>query len=781
MRSIVADKSQQTLGLAQFIAMVLALASLCHSACSEASDTDAMPLGKAVLALKPKRGALQDSTRPPNAKYRTGSLLNKAPPTNQWYSSALFKNPSMVIHAHPLSYRILTTGLELSLPDKQLVIPDAGQRAVRFNHHDDVVVEPNNFTPEQGELSEVSAWMATVAFTARNGAIMTARFLHGSPYSYYTFSEGDAKLTIHGMDAPVVPINTAGGHGFIMHAHGHAYLAAMPQDARLELTSDGTCIVHFNHQHRYLTVAGLNDETPATVATLLEHAMVFPTRTSVTWRYDVHQSTVQSTFTLQTQIMEGNATTSLMGLYPHHWSHLQANDSVSPAKQIGSAYSSIRGPIRLFATDSFTLKLDYHGILPHFGPLLEESHRTQVDRLMVGDRAKAEHLFMTNGSGSYWIGKGLGATSQLLNIAEAENLDAHKNDYLKILKSRMESWFDNQHTTYFEYNSAIGSILPHPEEYGSISALNDHHFHYGYWIQAAAQVALRDPAWASQSQWGGLVNGLVSDIATAEPNRSDYPFLRNFDVYEGHSWASGNALMDDGNNQESSSEAIHAWASLLMWAEATHQPALRDLAIMLYTSEIASVQQYWFDINQQVLAPDYGKSFASMVFGGKYAYNTWWTEEPRQIYGINLLPVTPASLYLAQNPDYLRNYLAQINPARKLYDVHGIPDGTKNDVWQDIFAEVEAMVSPDEAISHWNRNGSLEFGETRSHILYWLLSLKELGAPDFSVTADCPLYGVFNTGQQRHHLAYNPSDGALSVHFSDGISINVPPHTLVKQ
>jgi endoglucanase Acf2 len=777
----VVTKTPRSLGLARGVAVALACVSLAHTAVSEAAEAEAMSVGKGVLALKPKRGPLQDSARPPVALYRTGTLLNQAPPTNQWYSSALFVNPSKVIHAHPMSYRVLTTGLELSLPEKQLVIPDAGQRAVRFNHHADVVVEPNNFKPEQGQVSQVSAWMASVEFRSKSSATMSARFLHGSPYSYYTFSEGDAKLTLPAMDSPIEPIHSTKGHGYLLHAHGHVYVLAVPHDAQIDSPSPGVVVVHFNPEHRFLSVAGLSDNTPTTVEALLEHAMVFPTHTAVHWHYDVRHSSVRSTFTVDTQVMEGKATTSLMGLYPHHWSHIAPDAPLTTAGQIGSAYATVRGPIRLYATNSFSMTLDYHGILPHFGGLLDDSHRTQVDRLMVGDRAKAERLFMTNGSGSYWIGKGLGATSQLLNISEAENLETPKNEYLKILKSRMESWFDNQHPTYFEYNSDIGSVLPHPEEYGSISALNDHHFHYGYWIQAAAQVALRDPQWASQSQWGGVVNALVNDIATAEPNRRDFPFLRNFDVYEGHSWASGTALMDDGNNQESSSEAIHAWASLVMWAEATHQPALRDLAVLLYTSEIASVQQYWFDVNHQVLADDYGKTFASMVFGGKYAYNTWWTEEPRQIYGINLLPITPASLYLAQYPDYLKGYLAQIEPARKQYDVHGIPDGTKSDVWQDIFAQVQALVSPDDALAQWNRNGSLEFGETRSHILYWLLSFKELGAPDFTVSADCTLYGVFNNGHEKHHLAYNPTDEQMTVHFSDGVSLMVPPHALTKQ
>ena len=53
------------------------------------------------------------------------------------------------------------------------------------------------------------------------------------------------------------------------------------------------------------------------------------------------------------------------------------------------------------------------------------------------------------------------------------------------------------------------------------------------------------------------------------------------------------------------------------------------------------------------------------VFGGKYAYNTWWTQEPRQIFGINLLPITPASTMgeLADHP--------HLAARRTLVDVDG--------------------------------------------------------------------------------------------------------------
>ena len=133
-------------------------------------------------------------------------------------------------------------------------------------------------------------------------------------------------------------------------------------------------------------------------------------------------------------------------------------------------------------------------------------------------------------------------------------------------------------------------MLAYPEEYFSIEQMNDHHFHYGYWIRAMAEIALRDPAWAAKERWGGMVDLLVADIATPQRGRKDFPFLRNFDVYEGHSWASGNGMNPWGNNQESSSEAVNAWAGLILWGEVTGNARLRDLGVFLYAMEARSTE-----------------------------------------------------------------------------------------------------------------------------------------------------------------------------------------------
>lgn len=73
---------------------------------------------------------------------------------------------------------------------------------------------------------------------------------------------------------------------------------------------------------------------------------------------------------------------------------------------------------------------------------------------------------------------------------------------------------------------------------------NDHHFHYGYHILAAATIAHLDPSWLKDNK--DYVNTLVRDVANPSSKDKYFPIWRNFDWYHGHSWAHGLYAAADG-------------------------------------------------------------------------------------------------------------------------------------------------------------------------------------------------------------------------------------------
>jgi endoglucanase Acf2 len=746
--------------------LLLASANLASAATPDVT----LGLGGYYTKLKGGDGTL------PVAEFVTGEAAGKAAPTNQWYSSVMFQRWSQPLHAHPMTYRATEEGFELGLPKKRFADVD-GSLELSYPHVAAIVVAPKGFTPKDARLSKFSDWLVQVRKAARAGESLTATVLHGSPFSYYEISTGDVRFRLAARDAVLSDPTQAGGNPRVaaITIAGQSYAIFAPAGASWEWAQPTELVLRLPAAARYFSVAGLPDASDATLRDFLAVAYAFPTETRVEWAYDEPASKVRSMFRVQTVAKEGENLTTLMGLYPHQWSSVV---SEHPSKY---GYDTVRGRIRLVPGNSFTLERTYHGFVPQWAGLQDPAAKESVASLLVGDRAKAPQLFGKMGRGTYWVGKGLGATAQLMSVAEAEGNSKLSDELLERLKDRLESWFEGRGSTYFVQDSRLGTFVGVPQEYNSINAMNDHHFHYGYWVMAAAYVALKDPEWASQQKWGGMVGKIISDIATDERGRADFPFLRNFDVYEGHSWASGDANFDAGNNQESSSEAVNAWAGLVLWGEATGDRRLRDLGIFMLTSEIASINQYWFDLDRQVLAPEYGRPFASMVFGGKYAFNTWWTQEPRQIFGINLLPITTASTYLGKDPEYVRSLVAGLPGWVKAYNARGKDDGTPADIWQDVIASYAALGDPEAGFALWNRRGSVENGETRSHTLFWLSSLKEMGRPDFSVTADTPLYAVFKDASgARTYLAYNARSSATRVTFSTGTTVEVPPRSLVR-
>ena len=322
-------------------------------------------------------------------------------------------------------------------------------------------------------------------------------------------------------------------------------------------------------------------------------------------------------------------------------------------------------------------------------------------------------------------------------------------------------------TKDFAYAPEWNTLLAHPGSYGLAGELNDHHFHYGYFIAAAATIARFDPEWAAQENWGGMVDLLVKDAANWDRSDERFPFLRNFEPYVGHAYASGHAGFAAGNNQESSSESTHFSQAVALWGAATGREQIRDLGLFLHSLETLAVEQYWFDVDQTVYPEGSDHPLAGIVWDAGATYGTWWTGNPEEIHGINLLPITGGSLYLGRSPDAMQrawDHLIEQNG--------GLPVE-----WRDVLWAWRALFDPESARTWlddddgWNP----EPGNSRAWITYWIQSLSDLGTIRHEITANTPNACVFERSGLRTYVAYNPQAIEQGTVFSDGTQICVPP------
>jgi chitodextrinase len=387
---------------------------------------------------------------------------------------------------------------------------------------------------------------------------------------------------------------------------------------------------------------------------------------------------------------------------------------------------------------------------------------------------EAETQTYTGGSDTYWLGKELGKLATLAPIADQVGDSAAANKFRNTIKSYLQDYFKAsdaggslQAEKVFYYNNNWGTLIGYPASFGSDDQLNDHHFHYGYFIKAAAEIARVDKAWANESNWGQMVNLLVRDIANWNRNDTMFPFLRNFDIYAGHTWASGHANFGDGNNNESSSEAMNAWTGLILWGEATNNTTIRDLGIYLYTTEMNAINEYWFDVNDYNHPSSYTPSVVTMIWGGKGANGTWFTGNPEQVHGINYLPLTAGHLYLTHYPAYTaKNYNAMASEN----------GGTNWDAWKDLIWMYRAISDPADAKAQFMAGiGSLtpEEGNSKANAYHWIYNLDAIGNVDRTITADYPLAAVFNKNGVKTYTAYNMTNASITITFSDGVSMTV--------
>ena len=281
--------------------------------------------------------------------------------------------------------------------------------------------------------------------------------------------------------------------------------------------------------------------------------------------------------------------------------------------------------------------------------------------------------------------------ANLVHLADQMGLSSERDySFLTELKTRLEDWFTVGGQQEYSYNANWDVLTGYPSGYGADNQINDHHFHMSYAIVSAATIAQYDPEWASQEQWGGMVNMLIRDANNWNREDELFPFLGLLISMQVIRGAAGHGDFAEGNNQESSSESMNYASAVILWGEVTGQKKY-DMGIFLYTTETTAVEQYWFDIDQEVFPEGYPHVALAMVWGSKGVHATWFGGDPEFVHGINFLPITSGSLYLGRHPDYIIENYNEIVEERS-----GQPKLLK-----DLFWLYLSMSDPNQALAYY--------------------------------------------------------------------------------
>ncbi|MCA2217692.1 glycosyl hydrolase [Jidongwangia harbinensis] len=691
-----------------------------------------------------------------------------AVPTNDWWSSLLFKvgdecNHSQPLYAHPAAYRALASGLGFSYEQQPAISGSpTGLGEYHFPYAQKVVAGVAGLNAPKTLVDGWSDWTVTPSWSDGTRTLK-ATIGHGLPITYFQATGGDALLSVTG--PPTVWSNS--GNRIAFSIAGQDYVAWAPTGATW--SADGQQIRSTLAGKGYFSVAvlpttsgtSLADKT-ALMNTFSAYAHTHVTGTRVSYAYQQNTGTVNTTYAFTTTAREGSGSGTVVALYPHQWRYLTGSTPLAPT------YISPRGRMKIVTGTQFQTTMKYTGVLPEV-PAVGNSSGTDLNAVTTFLNNELSNPADFRGDDTYWTGKGLGRAARIAEIADQLNLTNVRNAALTVIKTRITDWFTasaGKSSRVFYYDRNWGTLIGYPASYNSDVDLNDHHFHYGYFVAAAATLAKFDPAWARSSQYGGMVDLLIRDANNYDRGDTRFPYLRDFDIYAGHDWASGHGAFGAGNNQESSSEGQNFANALIQWGQATGNNAVRDAGIWIHTTQSAAINEYWFDVTGENFPTQWGHNYTAIVWGSGGAYATWFSPDHAMIVGINMLPITGGQLYYGDHPESVRNTYAEL--VRN--------NGGEPGVWRDMHWQFLALGDPDAALSKFRANSSFtsEEGESKAHTFHWIRNLAALGLVERTITANHPLAKVFSKNGTKTYVASNITATALTVTFSDGRTLNVP-------
>lgn len=699
--------------------------------------------------------------------------FSKKVQTSDWWTSLTFKPSDWEspdddfqatrMYSHPLSEMTETGGLGLDY-NSALDEFDTDYRSATNTHYNEIIVGMENLNSLNPKTFDYSDWMVTAELSDDSRTVY-ATYGHGNPYAYFTKSgSGDAQIQVVAGSWNEV---SNSGEVVVINVEGHKWAFFAPDGSTWTLSGNYyTSSLSGENYWSVCLLPAVSGETStsypaADLETFRKHAYAFPTNAVATYDYDQSSQEVTTTFTVSTTLKEsvnGNVNSVMQGLYPHQW----ANSSTSLSSY---TYESPRGEMKVREGNTFTTSHNYFGVLatlPNLGRFSEGYSKLELNALVEGKLSSTCPV-----SETYNQGKHFTQFIQLAQVAEQIGNTEARDYFISQVKDVLENWLTadaGETSRILWYNDEWDVLVGYPDGHYMASLLNDKHFHWGYFIDAACLIEQYNPGWANT--WGDMVNMLIRDGNSWDRNDALFPYSRNFDPYAGHNWAGGSGA--GGNNQESSSESMNFSQAVIKWGELTGNTAIRDHGIYIFATEHAAIDEYWHDVNERTMPNEYATQYASRVYSNGLDSRTFWTyDDWDDPWIINILPITGGSLYLGNNPTYVEKHI------NDYLALDGIDAPTS---WNDILWSYMALADPDKAITQFEADPdyNVEFAESKAHTYHWLHNLRVLGNPDNSTYAtNSSTAIVFTNGSQKTYVAFNPSSSTKTVTFSDGYSMSV--------
>ncbi|HEY8911842.1 glycosyl hydrolase [Lacisediminihabitans sp.] len=602
-----------------------------------------------------------------------------APPTNRWFSGLVFGEKPLPVFPLPLSFGLTDSGFTLGLPT--------------------VTTTPDTITGGNTPSITVDAGAAQSEITAYDDVSVTVAHLDGSgaQLGSTVIAEGSPLVSFAAVKKLTMRMGqqfTAAGTGVWSTRVGNTTYGLRTAG---NVAQDGTTL-SLDKGDTAVWFPVPKDGTLGAVA-----AHVAPLQ-SVTLDYTAEGPNATTRLGYRTQGQKD----TLIAALPH-----QQKAMSTPACTLGS-YPSAYGTMSLCAGTS----------LAWSNPVVTPSDALDVKSLSESEKSAlrsqlGKDVAATTAlpADTYFGGKALYRLANLLTLANQLGDTAAAKSVGATLGTALRQWTNpagckSSAERCFVYDAKMKGLVGLTASFGS-EQFNDHNFHYGYFLYAASVAAAQDVV--LRKDITPVMNLIAADLATSGPSKY-FPDRRGFDAYSGHSWASGYSPFADGNNLESSSEAVSAWNGLALWSGVTGNTPLKKEALWMLSGEAASGKAYWTDFTASDAAyAGYSHSIVALNWGGKRDYSTWFSAEANAKLGIQLIPMSPVSTYLAGDAARIGKNVAEATPAG-----YGAQFG-------DYLLMYSALAGPEQAKTALATARDLpekfiDDGNSRSYLLAWIMT-----------------------------------------------------------
>ncbi len=620
--------------------------------------------------------SIDKSNMPEKIFYTEKIFSTLTPKTNSWMSSAFFKKDSEPLFVYPYSLDFTEKGFTLNIPNIT-----STNNTIFGSHNPEIEISfGENLETHVIDYGDIDATFELRDNSQKN--IAQIRTIRGVPYIYIKVIEGN-KISIKAnsikKDDDIFQINNlfrvynidniisedSGNLSFTPNKDQNIIFGAIPT----------------NKKHSYI---------------------------------DKYSDTVISDISVETSLSDSEVKTKYIFdtvdnkeiLFGQLNDAEPINENIIPAE---ISYKSIKGNLINYIGKEFEFKDKLFDPITKLDPTkYNDDQKNLIKAALLDDLATTNFKDDT-----YYGGKTMARQAYLYEIARDFGWTDIYPSIMNPLKKELTSWLSDNGSRGFFYEPNIKTLVGVPSSFGSELA-NDHHFHYGYIIYASSVMAEYDQDFLNT--YKDKISLILDDYGSLKRDSETFPYLRVFDHYELHSWASGFALFQDGNNQESTSEAINSWYAMYRWALLTKDTEKQNMAKWLYSQEINSTLSFWLDIENIKEDTLYEAPIAALVWGGKIDYATWFSATDEAKLAIQLLPLNFATEYLKEYPSMIEKNIDYIKSRSS--------SGEYTE-FNDLLLTYESTINSDVISKIQNINSSnFDDGNSKTASLVWALQFK---------------------------------------------------------